>query len=86
MAFRSTRNVGFAGCDRLNRQPSTQWFKELGLVSSSMWLIRVSMVVRFVALVSMMVAPWREALPILWMRVESMLGMKPTAMVFRVLI
>ena len=43
------------------------------------------MVARFEALVSIVVAPWREALPILWMRVGSMLGMKPMSMAFRVL-
>ena len=40
------------------------------------------MVARLVALVNMIVAPWREALPIFWMRVGSMLGMKPIEMAF----
>ena len=72
----------------MNWQPSTKWSKKLGLVSSSMWMIwvaRVSMVWRLVALVSIIVAPWRAALPILWMRSVGMLGMKPMSMSFRVL-
>ena len=58
----------------LNWQPSTKWSKKLGLVSSSMWWMsfaRSSIVWRFVALVSVMVAPRREALPnfvMRWMR------------------
>ncbi len=60
----------------LNWQPSTKWSKKLGLVSSSMWVMvaaRVSMVWRLVALVSMIVAPWREALPILVIRSGEMM-------------
>ena len=50
-----------------------------------MWVMsvaRVSMVARLDALVSIIVAPRREALPILVMRSGGMLGMKPMSMAF----
>ncbi len=74
-----------ASDEGLNWQPSTKWSKKLGLVSSSMWVMVVandSMVWRLVALVSMMVAPWREALPILVMRSGGMSGMKAMLVAF----
>ena len=53
--------------------------QELGLVSSPMWVLRVvmdSMAARFEALVTMLVAPWRAALPILVMRCRGMSGLQ----------
>ena len=75
--FALSRLLRFAkGHYFLNWQPSTKWSKKLGLVSSSMWVMRVaksSMVARLVAFVSIIVAPWREALPILVMRWGGMM-------------
>ena len=56
--------------------------EEVGVVSSSMSFASVSIVARLVALVSMMVAPWREALPILVNRSGGLLEMKPMLMAF----
>ena len=61
--------IGSAPIQRLNWQPSTRWSKKLGLVSSSMWVICV-------AFVSIVVAPWREELPVLVVRSGGISGKK----------